>query len=218
MGLILLVGRLPASSKAARDKLIAGLGKIADYAKNNDPETTKHATHVLQDESDETTVWAIEEYTSQEACDAHMKWPPVLDFLQMCTDQPDLLAGAPEIWHSEQKNSFTRPELLKKENPFVLLAKLSYHPDRFAEGLEGWKPVVAHGEKNEPGVLAYSVGKDVEHENRLTLVEAYESEKYLKNVHFKSKPVQKKLHEEDELRSTEPEVVCLRQVAGYWYK
>jgi hypothetical protein len=42
-------------------QIIAGLGKIAEFAKIHDPETTKHATHISQDPSDETTVWAIEE-------------------------------------------------------------------------------------------------------------------------------------------------------------
>lgn len=144
-----------------------------------------------------------------------MKWPPVLEFLEKA---PELMGGAPEIWHSQQQKLFTRPELKVQENPFVLLAKLSYKPDKFAEGLEGWKPVVTATEQNETGVLSYSVGKDVEHENRLTLVEAYESEKYLQDVHFKSKAVQRKLQEEDELRSAEPEVVFLKHVAGYWYR
>lgn len=43
------------------EKIVAGLGKIADYAQIHDPETTKHATHIPQDLSDDVTVWAIEE-------------------------------------------------------------------------------------------------------------------------------------------------------------
>jgi quinol monooxygenase YgiN len=144
-----------------------------------------------------------------------MKWPPVLEFLEKA---PELMGGAPEIWHSQQQRFFTRPELKQLENPFVLLAKVTYHPDKFAAGLEGWIPVVAATKQNEPGVLSYSIGKDVEHENRLTFVEAYENEKYLQNVHFKSKAVQQKLQEEDELRSAEPEMVLLKHVAGYWCK
>lgn len=75
---LLLIGRLPAATKEGRDKvefmhvldfsfikflqIIAGMDKIAKYAKEHDPETTKHATHLSQDLNDANTVWAIEEY------------------------------------------------------------------------------------------------------------------------------------------------------------
>ena len=91
-----------------------------------------------------------------------------------------------------------------------MLAKLSYKPETFTEGLEGWKQVVANAKSKEAGTLAYSVGKDIEHENRLTLVEAYESEKNLKEVHFKMK-------QEEKLRS-EPDLVILKMVCGYWHQ
>jgi quinol monooxygenase YgiN len=147
-----------------------------------------------------------------------MNWPPVLEFLTLFEKEPGLFDGAPEIWHSQQTYLFTRPELAGLDNPFVVLAKLNYTKEGFAEGLEGWAPIVAYGESKEKGVFTYSVGKDVEHENRLTLVEAYESEEYLMEVHFKSAPVQKKLQDEDRLRSAEPEVIFLKHVAGYWHK
>src|ERR1700712_5628447 len=111
---------------------------------------------------------------SQEACDKHMSWAPVVEFLETCKANPNLLAGAPEIWHSELQDYFTRPELGKAGSPLVVVAKLTYKPEKFTDAFEGWKPVVAHAKSEESGVLTYSVGKDVEHENRLTLVEAYE--------------------------------------------
>jgi quinol monooxygenase YgiN len=157
-------------------------------------------------------------YTSQEACDKHMNWPPVQEFLKLFEAEPGLFGGPPEIWHSEQKHLFTRPELANYDSPFVVLAKLSYTPEGFAEALEGWEPVFSHAKSNEKGVLSYSVGKDVEHEDRLTLVEAYESEKYLMDVHFVCPPLSKKLEDEERLRSAEPEVIFLKHVAGYWCK
>lgn len=147
-----------------------------------------------------------------------MSWPPVLEFLKTFETEPEIFGGAPEIWHSEQTLMFTRPELANYENPFVVLAKLNYNPESFAEGFKGWEPIVTYGEEQEHGILAYSVGKDVEHKNRLTLVEAYESEKYLMEVHMKSAPLARKLDEEDELRAADPDVVFLKHVAGYWHK
>jgi hypothetical protein len=37
------------------------MAKIAAYAKENDPNTTKHATHISLDPKHENVVWAIEE-------------------------------------------------------------------------------------------------------------------------------------------------------------
>jgi len=68
-----------------------------------------------------------------------------------------------------------------------------YKPETFNEALEGWKPVVANAKSMEMGTLTYSVGKDAECENRLTFVEADESEKYLKEVHLTSVATREKL-------------------------
>jgi len=141
-----------------------------------------------------------------------MKWDAVQEFMEQYKTDPDLQGGDPEIWHSNQVELFTRPELAnaKHENIFVVLAKLSYKPETFTEGLEGWKQVVANAKSKEAGTLSYSVGKDIEHENRLTLVEAYESEKYLKEVHFNMK-------QEEKLRAG-PDLVILKMVCGYWHQ
>ena len=41
-------------------------------------------------------------YTSQEACDEHMKWDAVQEFMEQYKTDPDLQGGDPEIWHSNQ--------------------------------------------------------------------------------------------------------------------
>lgn len=160
----------------------------------------------------------MDRYTSQEACEKHMSWTPVLEFLEMCKAQPDLMSAAPEIWHSEEAASFIRPELGNQKDSLILLAKVSYKPGKIGEALEGWKPVVKHGQSNEPGVLTYAVAKGVEHEDRLTFVEVYENEKYLHEVHMQSPALQQKIKEDESLRVADPDVVFLKHVAGYWYK
>lgn len=147
-----------------------------------------------------------------------MDWPAVVEFLDMFQSSPGLLAGAPEIWHSSQQLYFTRPELGKATNPFIVLAKLVYEPEKFDEAFNGWKAPVAHTEANENGVLTYSIGKDVEYANRLTFAEVYESEKYLFDVHMKGAALQKKIQEEDSLRAGKPDIAFLKHVARYWYK
>lgn len=147
-----------------------------------------------------------------------MSWAPVLEFLEMCKSQPDLMKAAPEIWHSEEAASFTRPELGSQRDPLILLAKLSYKAGKIGEALDGWKPVVDYGRANESGVLTYTVAKGVEHEDRLTFVEVYEDERYLQEVHMNGLALQQKIKEEESLRDGDPDVVFLKHVAGYWYK
>lgn len=200
-------------------QVIAGLGKIADYAKQHDSETTKHATHLSTDPSDPFTVVAIEEYSSQAACDAHMQWPPVLEFLESWKANPDRLSGPPQIWHSNHAvQGFTRDALATTADPYVVLATLQYGgEDHAKKAIDEWGPEVQVNSKEEPGTLSYAIGADVEHPNRLTFVEAYESESYLKDVHMKSKGLVKMMEAEKE-RKPEMKLWFLKKVAGYLHK
>lgn len=147
-----------------------------------------------------------------------MSWGPVAEFLKMVGADPGIFGEAPEIWHSHQQLYFTRPELATVTRPLILLAKVTYKPDKFAEALEGWAPVVKSTKAKESGVLTYSVGKDVEVENRLTFVEIYENKEYLSEVHMKGPALQQKIKDEEGLRTVNPDIVFLKHVAGYWYK
>lgn len=239
MSPVILIGVLPAADERARDEVsrsttyfteyfkndheqsqtIAGLGKIADYAKANDPNTTKHATHVSTDPSDPFTVVAIEEYSSQEACDAHMQWAPVQEYLEAWKANPNRLKGPPMIWHSNHAvQGFTRDALATQKNPYVVLATLQYSSEGDAQkAISEWGPEVTTNEKEEQGTLSYAIGADVEHANRLTFVEAYESESYLKDVHMKSAGLTKMMEAEKE-RKPEMKLWFLKHVAGYLHK
>jgi quinol monooxygenase YgiN len=203
-------------------QIIAGLAKIASYAQLHDPETTAHATHVSTDPTaDPLTVYAIEEYASQAACDAHMSWPPVLEFMEAWKADPGRLSGAPEVWHSNHVvDGFRRSALAKgTEDPFVVLATLQYSDGRSVEdALSGWEAVVRSTEREEQGTLLYAVGKDVETRNRLTFVEVYESVLYMEDVHVKSETLLRQMEEEQRLRKPELQVHKLRKVAGYLHK
>ncbi|KIW05299.1 uncharacterized protein PV09_03824 [Verruconis gallopava] len=219
MSPVLLFGILPAANEKARDEIIAGLGKIAEYAKEHDPETTKHATHVSVDPSDPLTVVAIEEYTSQAVCDAHNAWPPVLEFLEAWKADPGRLSGPPKIWHSNHAvASFTRDALVEAENPFVVLATLQYNSEEeMNDALSGWGPAVSATETSEQGTLSYAIGRDVEVQNRLTFVEVYEDKKYLEDVHMQS-DILKKQMEAEKQRAPKMEIYMLKKVAGYLRK
>jgi quinol monooxygenase YgiN len=195
------------------------LAKIADYARANDPNTTKHATHLSTDPADPFTVVAIEEYASQEAADAHMKWPPVLEFLEQWQADPGRLNGPPQIWHSTHAvQGFTRDAMKDAKDPYVLIATMQYSSEEDKKkAISEWGPEVQINSKEEPGTLSYAIGDDVENQNRLTFVEAYESEPYLKDVHMKSAGLVKMMKAEEE-RKPELKIWFLKKVAGYLHK
>jgi len=155
-------------------------------------------------------------YKSQEACDKHNTWPPVLEFLEFCKAEPDVLSGAPDVWHSEQIELFARPRLAENESPFVILTRLTYDTTKLDSGLGGWKSIVRHMESSEQGMLASSVGKAVEYENTLTVVEVYDDEHTFKSIHMQEGQVHQVLQKDKSIRAAQPEVAFLKQVAGFW--
>jgi quinol monooxygenase YgiN len=147
-----------------------------------------------------------------------MKWPPVTEYLEFWKATPDLLSGEAEIWYSNEVGGFTKPELAEKENPYVVLAKITYKPEEYQNAVDGWMSMMDYAQTEEPGWFTFLLGKDVNHPNRATLVEAYESEEYVKDFHFKNEFVLKRLQDDTALRSEELDFVFLKLVAGYWHK
>ena len=62
MSSLVVVGVLTTTSKEARQKVIDQFSKIVEYSKENESGVIKYAITVQRDTSDETTVYAIEEY------------------------------------------------------------------------------------------------------------------------------------------------------------
>jgi quinol monooxygenase YgiN len=131
---------------------------------------------------------------------------------------PDLLNGEAEIWSSNEVGAFTKPELANQDDPYVVLAKITYKADHYETALQGWTSMMDYAQNKEPGWFTFLVGKDVNHPNRATLVEAYESKNYLNEFHFKNDFVLQRLKDDTALRSEELNCVFLKHVAGYWQR
>lgn len=61
MTTLVVVGVLKTTSKEARQQVLDQFAKIVDYSKAQEPGVVKYAITVPRDESDQTTIYAIEE-------------------------------------------------------------------------------------------------------------------------------------------------------------
>lgn len=61
MSSLVVVGVLKTTSKEARQKVLDQFAKIVKYSEAQEPGVVKYAITVPRDESDETTIYAIEE-------------------------------------------------------------------------------------------------------------------------------------------------------------
>ncbi|OIW28611.1 hypothetical protein CONLIGDRAFT_670416 [Coniochaeta ligniaria NRRL 30616] len=190
-------------SKGVRDVFIEKLTKAGDDAEKNEPGTLKYACFVPVDESDETTLYVIEEYTGDEAFDTHMALPDVQDMVKWL--------GTGEVLTGDMKVKmnltyiddffFTRPEVKTAKDPFIAFAELEYKPGTVAQSIPYWKAVVEEGRNNEPGTLMYGIVRDPEAENMLYALEVYESKDYLYDVHVKSNAIQESIKNTKHLRN-----------------
>lgn len=126
--------------------------------------------------------------------------PPAMDMMQYLPGQ-----------------RFTRPEIVKHEDPHVLYAELDYVPGGIQTATPYWQAVVDTGRDHETGTLQYGVAKPLEKDNRLVTFEVYESLAYLKDVHVPSDAIQNSIAKTKHLR-TGLKHHTLKMVGGFLHK
>ena len=146
-----------------------------------------------------------------------MASPAVSTLIALFGSDPTLLQEAPKVHNLHPAASFTRPEVSRQENPYIVFATLDYKPGTRSQGVAGFSKVCKQTEKNEPGTLSYSILEDSENENLVKTLEVYESEKYLWDPHAKSKAVSENKEKDGSLRNS-MSFVFLKKVEGYLWK
>ncbi|KAF2104229.1 hypothetical protein NA57DRAFT_70446 [Rhizodiscina lignyota] len=213
-------------------KVIDGLTKVMHYSKENEPGVPQYAITVPRDESDEKSVFVIEEYillshsyqclvpnsaryANKTTLDAHMKTNVIQDLLKTFGSEL-LLEGNPQVYNLQTLHVLTRPEANRADS-YIVFGIISYVKGKVAEGLPFWKAVFETTKTDEPGSFGYCVCRDEEENpDELYTVEVYESEKYLWDVHAKSHAVKanmKTMHIREGLQR-----YFLKLVAGYFHK
>ncbi|KAB5554916.1 hypothetical protein GE09DRAFT_1122808, partial [Coniochaeta sp. 2T2.1] len=191
-------------SKEARAE--ARLTKSGESAAENEPETLKYACFIPVDESEDKTLYVIEEYTGDEAFNYHMNLPHVQAMMGWLGEGNTIEGG---LMDQKVKMNltyiddffFVRPELKNAKNTFAAIAEIDYQPGGVEKSIPYWKAVVEEGRNNEPGTLLYGIVKDKDDENKLFAIEIYESKEYLYDVHVKSKAIEESIKNTKHLRT-----------------
>ncbi|KAF2643301.1 hypothetical protein P280DRAFT_446753 [Massarina eburnea CBS 473.64] len=218
MTVTVVIAQLIAADKESRKTIIGALKKTGEHSRRREPEVTRYAICLPRDESDEKSVWVIEEYASQAGFDAHMGSQAVKDLIAFFGANATLFGGAPDISTSEVNSTFTRPETTKADNPWICYASIEYKEGKRSEALEGWKHVTAETEKNEPETLSYSNYKNRDHPETVKTMEVYTSQQYFKDVHVPSKAVQGNLQKHGNDIRVSLKHVSLKLIGGYLAK
>ncbi|KAF2440348.1 hypothetical protein P171DRAFT_524417 [Karstenula rhodostoma CBS 690.94] len=187
---LVVIAKLPFASSAAKDTALEKLARIAQFAKENEPDTLTYFISSSRDEADANALYVVEEYTSRAAFDAHMSIDPVKDMVNWLASNPGNIDGEATVSMSETHASFTRPDVLGAADPWICYASIEYKEGKRAEALEPWKYVASETEKNEAGTLSYSILKDEGQPETVRTVEVYKSQAYFKEVHVPSRAVQ----------------------------
>ncbi|OCK75613.1 hypothetical protein K432DRAFT_308112 [Lepidopterella palustris CBS 459.81] len=211
-----VIGHLTTAGKEARQKVCSG-SSISKYSREQEPGVTRYAVSIPRDPQDEKSVYVIEEYANQETLDAHIWSFAVIHMMKLLLSDGSVFGEAPDVYTMEPVFSFSRPEILKASDPYIVVASLDYEEGTRAKAFDGWKRIVSESQKNEPGTLGYTILKDKDHENTIWTVEVYETEKYLRDVHAKSTVVTDDKTKYSDIK-TNLDFAFLKIVAGYLHK
>lgn len=155
-------------------------------------------------------------YTDQAAFEYHQKtsaFKHIVDF----ADKEDLYESEPIMYLFDPIFAFTKPEIVKAKDPFIVFGTVSYLSGKMEESLPYWKEVFSTSQKNEPGTLEYAVCKDSVETDVMRMVEIYESKDYLWATHAKSAEVSENVKNTSHLR-TGLKHVFLKICGGYFHK
>jgi quinol monooxygenase YgiN len=142
---------------------------------------------------------------------------PVQAILRLFQTEPTLLGGPGEVLQLATALEFSKPGILSAREPYITLESLDYKEGAMPSSLDQWKQAFTHTEENEKGWLSGHLMKNTDSENRLHILEVFESERYYSNTHAKNSVIAA-LQEEQHAKRTAIESVQLRMVAGYLHK
>ena len=125
-------------------------------------------------------------YADQAAFDAHIRAPHVAHLIEFLHSDPDILT--PIVYHLKPHSAFTRSTSLPPD-PTIMFASISYVPNTKRQALQGWKEVTSATQKTEPGTLSYNILEDRDDVNKVNVLEVYQDDACLWDVHAKSAAV-----------------------------
>ncbi|KIW03995.1 hypothetical protein, variant 2 [Verruconis gallopava] len=187
---IVTFAHLQAKDKASRDKLIEIFHEITEFSRaNENPGVSRYVTLIPTDTSNETSIYMLEQYRDQAACDSHFQQPPVQKLVKYMTEESPL-TGPPEVHNLNPTIDVRRPITDPQPGMLFLFAHIKYKPGKLSEALPHLKELILAVEKDEPEFWGCTACADTENE-LVRVVDMFESEKFYDEVHVKSAPIAK---------------------------
>jgi len=216
MSSVFIIGHLQTNSEEARNQIIGELDKVAQFTLQNEPGTYKYAITIPKDESDETSIYVIEEYADQASFATHQTSSAFKDLVNFAENE-NLYAEEPVVYELTPFHILTRPKVLTHNDPYIVFGTVEYQAGKMVESMPYWKNVFSTTQTEEAGSLVYALCSDHAKPDVMRTVEVYESKEYLWDPHAKSDAVVENVKNTKHLR-TGLEHVFLQIIAGYLYK
>ncbi|CAE7032585.1 hypothetical protein P3342_006871 [Pyrenophora teres f. teres] len=160
MSAILTIARLLFKDKEGRQKAIDAFHDIIEYTTSNEPEVLQYVCALPLDDSLGTEIYMIEEYTNQEANDAHFATKPVQDLVQLFTTG-DILAQPPEVHNCPfiAKKTSGSP-LPISSNPAIILMNSPSKSGSTLQSIGELKNIAETSISKDEGISLFAVVED----------------------------------------------------------
>ncbi|EPE27535.1 Dimeric alpha+beta barrel [Glarea lozoyensis ATCC 20868] len=161
---------------------------VSKNAYTNEPGVHKFALFTPLNDTNNNTLWTIEQYTNQSSFDAHFTTKPVQDMFAWI-NSADIYVSPPEV-HSlniSAASDFARKQVLVEDNPWFVISQKTYQEGKRALGIEAWTGVVSEA-KREEGMLVsmFGYGEGEGEGDGLIVLEGAAGRDYFEGVHWKS--------------------------------
>jgi quinol monooxygenase YgiN len=232
-----VVGHLQASSKENRDlvniqthnshstqtenknlQLVKILLDIAKYSHESEPDTTQYVVAISNDPTNESDIYIIEEYATQEAFElVHKTSKHFENLLALFISKPELLAVPLEVPVLNPQHTISiKPTINDAKDLLIVVAYLSYNPGAIDEAVDGWSKVVKQSE-GEWFTYMYNCSLDQDVKDRIWMLEVYAGQKGMDD-HCKGDALVNKMKDEPSKWKANPTVQFLKIVGGYWFR
>ena len=160
----------------------------------------------------------IDRYADKKALDSHMEIPPVKEVIAYMSSNPVFQGSGPKIHQLSwlEGMDFTKPEVSQQKDLYVVFADIELIAGKRDDTLRYWQGNL-DSSSEESGCFVYGFAQDSEKPDHLFSLEAYESESYLWDVHFKAAAVQETIQKTKDLRKNLT-LAKLKFHSGFVYK
>ncbi|KUL83123.1 hypothetical protein ZTR_11011 [Talaromyces verruculosus] len=186
----------------------------AKYGFEYEKGTLKYACFTLEDNREDPSLWAIEEYINGEAIQFHAtadRMKEVFGYIASGVMTAPVKKTDIEFF---DRLEFLRPTIAHFPSPFIHIAETSDETRSDSEGISVWSDIVNIA-KEDPDTLFFGVGLDEQDKSKIVTIGAYVSKEAFLNQKVK---IQAALESKVRGDFGDRKSVLLKLEAGFMYK